>query len=167
LKKDILIVNTGGTFNKEYNPVSGDNVIDPSGFAITDLFDKWLCNYKVINIIGKDSLEFTDLDRDILKDTIDNCDEDFVIVVHGTDTMDISAKYVDRLDIDKTVIFTGSMVPYSFDPVEATANLACAIGYFYSETVNTGVLISMHGLIQDHTFIRKDRLNGVFISTES
>ncbi len=57
--RSILIINSGGTFNKVYNRVTGELEIDKSGDAIEQIANGWLTEFKVINVVGKDSLDMT------------------------------------------------------------------------------------------------------------
>jgi len=59
----ILVINTGGTFNKRYNPLTGELEVDKEGQAVTILAEKWKHSFELLNIIGKDSLEMTGHDR--------------------------------------------------------------------------------------------------------
>ena len=159
--KKILILNTGGTFNKIYNPIYGSLEIDKTFNALEDIANKWLCNFKILNIIGKDSLEMTNQDRLELLATINQSKHSHIIVVHGTDTMDLSATCLAEAELEKYVVFTGAMLPYSIDPVEATANLASAYGYL--QALNSyGIYIAMNGTIGSYDKVVKDRINGCF-----
>jgi len=158
----ILIISTGGTFNKVYNPINGELIIDEESKALEEIASKWLCKFEIINIIGKDSLNITNQDRLLLLATINQSKYDDIIVIHGTDTMDLTAEYLADADIDKRIVLTGTMVPYSIDPIEATANFASAFGYLQTLT-DDGVYITMHGLFGSYTKIIKDKKNGKFI----
>lgn len=159
--KKILIISTGGTFNKYYNPINGSLQIDKSSKALQDIASKWLCELEIINVIGKDSLDMLDSDRVLLVDTIRQSKVDNIIIVHGTDTMDITAKAIDDEGLNKCVVLTGAMVPYSIDPIEATANISSAFGYI--QTLNeTGVYIAMNGVIGRYENVIKDRIKGRF-----
>ncbi len=159
--KKILIINTGGTFNKIYNPLNGELVIDEESKSLDEIASKWLCKFEIINMIGKDSLHITTQDRLLLLATINHSVYDDIIVIHGTDTMDTTAEYLDDADVDKRIILTGAMVPYSIDPVEGTANLASAFGYLQTLTED-GVYIAMHGLFGHYHKIIKNKKNGIF-----
>jgi len=161
--KKILIISTGGTFNKVYNPLNGTLEIDKNSYALEKLALKWLYDFKIINIIGKDSLEITDKDRKILLDTINQSDYTHIIIVHGTDTIDITATYLAKNIVDKYLLLTGAMVPYSIDPIEATANLASAYGYLQAID-KEGIYIAMNGIINNYQKVKKDRKNGKFTS---
>ncbi|WP_415408158.1 asparaginase domain-containing protein [Sulfurovum sp. CS9] len=160
--RKILIISTGGTFNKVYNPLNGELVIDEKSKALDEIASKWLCKFETINIIGKDSLDISNPDRLLLLATINHSKHDDIIVIHGTDTMNSTAAYLADADIDKRIVLTGAMVPYSIDPVEATANLASAFGYLQT-LKDDGVYISMHGKFGSYTKILKDKKNGKFI----
>jgi len=159
--KKILIIDTGGTFNKVYNPISGELEIDKTSSAIKKIASKWLCKFEVINIIGKDSLEITQKDRDIFLNSIKETQHSHIIVIHGTDTMDISASYLAENKLAKYIVFTGAMVPYSIDTVEATANLASAYGYLQALD-NHGIYIAMNGAMGSYDMVLKDRVKGCF-----
>jgi L-asparaginase len=162
MKNHILIINTGGTFNKIYDPLSGKLKVDKHANALEDIMQKWMSPLRVINIIGKDSLEMSSHDRLELLATIHQAEEEKIIVVHGTDTMHVTAEYLADADLKKQIILTGAMVPYSIDPVEATANFASAFGILHSP-MESGIYISMHGFVLPHDTIYKDRNSGRFI----
>jgi len=103
----------------------------------------------------------TNHDRLELLGTINLSSYQNIIVVHGTDTMDITAEYLAEAELEKTILITGAMVPYSIDPVEATANLCAAYGYL--QTLDKeGVFISMNGLFASSEKLKKNRLEGKF-----
>ena len=159
--KTILIINTGGTFNKVYNPLTGNLEIDTTGKAIESIAKHWLRALKVINIIGKDSLDMTNSDREEIKQTILQHPYKHIIVVHGTDTIDKTAQYLFDAKLDKTIILTGAMIPYSIEPIEAVANLASAYGYIQSLD-NSGIFIAMNGALGHYRDICKNRKKGCF-----
>ena len=158
----ITIVNTGGTFNKRYNPLNGELIVDKTSSALKDITQKWLNRFdEIIDIIGKDSLDIDDSDRLEILETIKKAKNHKIIIIHGTDTMDITAQYLSKHNISKQIILTGAMMPYSIDPVEATANFASAFGYI-SAIDRDGVYISMNGSISNYTEVIKDRELGRF-----
>ena len=159
--KTILLINTGGTFNKVYNPNNGVLEIDVTSHALDAIASKWLCNFEVIHIIGKDSLDMNDEDRATLLETICQTPYTSIIVIHGTDTMDRSATYIADAKLEKSIVFTGAMVPYSIDSVEATANLASAYGYLQALR-EAGVYVVMNAVLASYAQVKKDRKKGKF-----
>ncbi len=156
----MLILNTGGTFNKRYNPVNGELFVPSDETAIEKIVATLQSGIRIQGIFHKDSLEMDDEDRGELCESIVNSKETIVIVVHGTDTMELSAQVVARLGLNKTVVFTGAMIPFSVDPLEATANLAMAIGY--AQNAKNGVYIVMQGVCGEYTTVTKNKVIGRF-----
>jgi len=159
--KKTLIISTGGTFNKVYNPITGDLDIDKSSNALKEIAKYWLSEFEIINIIGKDSLDMIDIDREEILQTIQNSNYQKIIVIHGTDTMDKTAQYLDNAKLDKSIVLTGAMVPFSINPIEATANLASAFGYIKKLEQN-GIFIVMNGVMDSFKKIIKNRTKGCF-----
>lgn len=160
LNGKVLILNTGGTFNKKYNPISGELYIPSDEKAIEAIIDTLNIDVRVHGILHKDSLEMDESDRALLCEEIVNVKEEVIIVVHGTDTMELSAASVARLSLAKTVVFTGAMVPFAVDAIEATANLAMAIGYATDR--KKGVYIVMQGVCGEYNHVRKNKALGRF-----
>jgi len=160
----ILLISTGGTFNKIYNPFNGELIIDKTSKALQEIASNWLCDFEVINIIGKDSLEMSNHDRLELLAMISQTEYKKIIIVHGTDTMLLTAEYLADAELDKQLILTGAMVPYSINPVEATANLASSFGYLQTLNKN-GIFIVMNGIFGSYEKIKKDREKGKFVLT--
>jgi L-asparaginase len=163
--KKILVINTGGTFNKHYNPLTGNLDIDKKGKALKEIEKFWINSFKIINIIGKDSLDMTKQDRAEILKVIRNSSEKRVIIIHGTDTMDKTANYLAKAKLNKKIVLTGAMVPYSINPVEATANFSSAYGYLLGIN-KKGVHISMNGRIKNHKRVIKNKEKGYFENTK-
>jgi len=159
--KKILIISTGGTFNKVYHPKNGTLEIDKSAQSLKQIASKWLCTFEILTIIGKDSLEMTNQDRHDLLNTIQQSEYQHIIIVHGTDTMGVTAEYLADAELEKTIVLTGAMVPYSIDSTEATANLASAYGYIHA-LKKKGVFIAMNGIMDTYEKVKKNRKEGKF-----
>jgi L-asparaginase len=159
----ITVLNTGGTFNKRYNPLTG-NLDVPSDNLALDKIIKSCPNisFDVKNIVSKDSLDFTQEDRDFILENIKNSSSDKIIIIHGTDTVDLTAKFIDGKTENKKIVFTGAMVPMSIDEVEATMNFSLALGFLNAE-INDGIYISMHGVVVEYFKLLKNRSLGQFI----
>lgn len=156
----MLIINTGGTFNKRYDPIKGELFVPSDNQAVESILESLVIDISLQGVIYKDSLEMNSQDRTLLGQTIAASDAQTVVVIHGTDTMDLSAAYIDTLSLDKTVVFTGAMIPFSIDPVEATANMAMAIGY--AQHAPRGVHIVMQGVMNSFKQVKKNKSAGKF-----
>ena len=163
IKSKITVINTGGTFNKRYNPLSGELEVPKDSLALDEIINYcYNIDFEVLNIISKDSLDMNDYDRELIVKTIKDCKNQNIIIVHGTDTIDLTAKYLDEKIKDKTIVLTGAMLPISINKVEATLNFSQAIGFLNSNCEN-GIYISMHGSVKNYKKLVKNRELGKFL----
>lgn len=159
----ITIINTGGTFNKRYNPLKGELEVPSDNIALDEILESCFnIDFEIKNIISKDSLEIDNDDRDMMIKAINESENEKIIIVHGTDTIDITAQYLENKALNKQIVLTGAMVPMSIKKVEATMNFSQAIGFLNADIKN-GVYISMHGSVVSHANIKKDRQKGQFL----
>ena len=159
----ITVLNTGGTFNKRYNPILGQLEVPKDNIALDKIIKSCFnIEFDIRNIVSKDSLDFTQEDRETILENIINSENDKIIIIHGTDTVDLTAKFIEDKIENKKVVFTGAMVPMSIDEVEATMNFSQAIG-FLNAPVKNGIYLSMHGSVIEHSKLKKDRSVGQFL----
>ena len=146
----ITVLNTGGTFNKRYNPIKGQLEVPSDNIALDKIIKSCFnVEFDIKNIVSKDSLDFTQEDRKTILENIINSENDKIIIIHGTDTVDLTAKFIEDKIENKKVVFTGAMVPMSIDEVEATMNFSQAIG-FLNASIRNGIYLSMHGSVIEH-----------------
>ena len=159
----ITVLNTGGTFNKRYNPLKGELEVPTDNIALDEIIEA--CHnldMDIKNIISKDSLEMNDADRAEIVRNIEDANNDKIIIIHGTDTVDLTAKYISERVKDKIVILTGAMVPMSIKKVEATMNFSLALGAMSGQLKN-GVYVAMHGVVLPHVALKKNKIEGKFL----
>ena len=162
-KSKITIINTGGTFNKRYNPLTGELEVPKDSLALDEIISYcYNIDFDVLNVISKDSLDMSDADREFIVKTIKNCKNENIIIVHGTDTMGLTASFIDEKVNDKTIVLTGAMLPISINKIEATLNFASAIG-FLNANIKNGIYISMHGSVKNYKKLIKNREIGQFL----
>jgi L-asparaginase len=152
----MIIINTGGTFNKRYDPITGELTVPFDNIAVEAILGRFTYDVEVAGLLYKDSLEMSAEDRKMMADVILASEKKTFVIVHGTDTA-----FLAELVKDRIVILTGAMVPFSIDPVEATANLAMALG-FAEAGPEPGVYVCMQGIVAPHEMIRKNRESGKF-----
>ena len=159
----ITVLNTGGTFNKRYNPIIGLLEVPSDNIALEKIVKSCFnVDFDIRTIISKDSLDFTQKDREIILENIKNSTSDKIIIIHGTDTVDLTAQFIDGKIEDKKIVFTGAMIPMSIDEVEATMNFSQAIG-FLNAPIQNGIYLSMHGSVIEHSKLKKDKSIGQFL----
>lgn len=157
----MLILNSGGTFNKQYNPLSGELEVPYNNDAIKRILESVDVDYDLAGVIYKDSLDMTIQDRKMLASVIMESKDDTFIIVHGTDTMHVSAEFLSEIFDDRKIVLVGAMKPFEIDRVEASLNLGMAIGFARAIAKN-GVYICMSGYVETWDNIRKNTKFGKF-----
>ena len=117
---------------------------------------------KIDQLMLMDSLDMTENDRDIIVDSCKTCNLDQIIITHGTDTMVDSAKRLAKESIDKTIVFTGAMIPIDFGCSDGLFKLGSAMGFVQS--LSKGVYIAMNGRYFDFDKVKKNVKTGIFES---
>ena len=157
---EILI--TGGTIAKTYDAISGGFVFDKD--HLTKMISQAHITKQLSSklLFLKDSLDMDDCDRAIIKEEILSSTSKNILVLHGTDTMVKSAKYIGEVG-DKRVVFTGAMIPYALKNSDALFNFGFALGVV--ERLESGVYIAMNAKVFKRDRVQKDRGEGVFIES--
>jgi L-asparaginase len=161
----MLILNTGGTYNKRYNPLTGEMEVPYDNFALEKILESVASDFDMAGVIYKDSLEMDIDDRKMIANIIMESKEKEFIVVHGTDTIDITAEFLSEIFEDRVIILTGAMKPVEIDPIEGALNMGMAIGFLANAQQN-GVYIAMNGFVKVWDKIQKNRTIGKFESVE-
>jgi len=125
----MLILNSGGTFNKKYNPLNGELEIPYNNGAIEEILKSVDFKYDLAGVVYKDSLDMNVDDRKRLASIIMESSDDTFIIIHGTDTMHTSAEFLSEIFDDRKIVFVGAMKPFEIDNIEASLNLGMAIGF--------------------------------------
>jgi L-asparaginase len=159
----ILVVTTGGTIDKAYFDALSEYQIGDSVIAKLLKIAHVTHAYRVEEFSRKDSLEFTDQDREQLSDRVAGAAETHVVITHGTDTMTASAEVL-RSVAGKTIVLTGALSPARFAESDAAFNLGMAFGV--AQTANAGVYIAMNGQVFRAGEVRKDRERATFVPIE-
>jgi L-asparaginase len=155
------ILNTGGTFNKRYNSLNGNMEVPFDNNALEFMMKDFLTPLDMAGVLYKDSLEFTTEDRKMLASIIHADEEQKFVIIHGTDTMELTAEFLDAIFEDKVIILTGAMSPFEIDPVEASVNFGLSVG-FAKACEQNGVYLCMNGEIQPFGKLSKNRSLGRF-----
>jgi len=157
----MLILNCGGTFNKRYNEISGELEVPFDNYALDEILAKFSDEYNLAGVVYKDSLDMDVNDRKMIANIIMESTDDKFLIVHGTDTIDLTAEFLDEVFDDRKIILTAAIKPFEIDKVEATLNFGMAIG-FLNATTNNGVYISMSGYTKPWNEIVKNKHLGKF-----
>jgi len=156
----IRIFVTGGTFDKEYNELNGQLFFKDSHLPEMLKLGRCLVPVDIRTLMMIDSLEMTDMDRELIARHCAEADETRIIITHGTDTMVDTAKAIAQKVKNKTIVLTGAMIPYKFGSSDGLFNLGSAMAFV--QTLQDGVYIAMNGRCFDAENVRKNRETGVF-----
>ena len=149
----VAILTTGGTFDKVYFDANSEYSIgDP---CITSILDEGNVNsnYRIQSILKKDSLDITSKERRIIKYSVQECVEERIIIIHGTDTMVETAKSLEDIK-DKTIVLTGAMQPARFKKTDAIFNSGFALAAV--QILEYGVYITMNGMVFRSDNVKKN-----------
>jgi len=151
---------TGGTIDKFYNQSNGELEFDKTHFP--EMIQRTRIELKITpeELLLIDSLDMVESDRQLILDKCTECEEDFILITHGTDTMCETAKLLGESGMDKTIVLFGSMVPYAVNNSEALFNFGCALGSL--QLLESGVYIAMNGRVLPWDNVKKNRSLGVF-----
>ena len=156
----VRILITGGTFDKEYDEITGKLYFkDTHMREILDLGRSKL-EVKIRTLMLFDSLEMTDHDRDVILDNCRRVSENQIVITHGTDTMTETGKVIANAKLEKTIILTGAMIPYKFGSSDGLFNFGGALAF--AQALPHGVYIAMNGRYFDWNKVEKNKKTGVF-----
>ncbi len=159
----IRILVTGGTFDKEYDELTGRLYFKDT--HIREMLRLGRCRVPVAleTVMMIDSLEMTPEDRERIADVCRQAAEQWIVVTHGTDTMVETAAVLAAAALEKTVVLTGAMVPWAFGSSDGLFNLGSALSFVQMLPAG-GVYVAMNGRCFAWNNVRKDRASGVFES---
>lgn len=154
---------TGGTFDKEYNELTGKLFFKDT--HLHEMLELGRCKLgmQIQTLMMIDSLEMTDKDRQVILEHCRKVKEDRILITHGTDTMEETAKVLGTALSDKTIVLTGAMIPYKFGSSDGLFNLGSALAFV--QTLPPGVYIAMNGRYFHWDNVRKNRTTGEFEET--
>lgn len=163
-RAEVQIYVTGGTFDKEYDYITGELYFKDT--HLQDMFERGRSTISVDikTLMMVDSLEMTEADKDIIVHNCISTKLEKVIITHGTDRIVDTAQHLAKADIsNKTIVLTGAMIPIAFGTSsDGFFNLGSALAFVQS--LPYGVYVVMNGRCFDFDNVRKNRQTGYFES---
>jgi len=156
----IRILVTGGTFDKEYDELTGRLYFKDTHVAEMLRLARSRVDVTIRTVMMIDSLEMTDADRALIVQNCAQSPEHRVVVTHGTDTMTDTAAAIARAISGKTIVLTGAMIPYAFGSSDGLFNLGSALSF--AQVLPPGIYIAMNGRSFPWDRVRKNRERGEF-----
>jgi L-asparaginase len=156
----VRIFITGGTFDKAYDEIRGRLYFQDTHLPDMLRLGRCRLDVEIRTLMMVDSLEMTDVDRELIARNCREAPEDHIVITHGTDTMVDTARLLAREVEGKTIVLTGAMIPIAFGSSDGLFNLGGALTAV--QALPTGVHLVMNGRIFAWDNVRKNRDTGVF-----
>ena len=165
MANDLLILTTGGTFDKRYPEgqwVTEFTFPPEQQSAVTDILKRGRMDTDAFArewLFAEDSTKITDAQRDLIAARCASATQRQIVVIHGTDTMTRridpatgkiastpnTASAIAARAPDKTIVLTGAAQPAVLRESDADFNLGLAIGVALAAPA--GVYVAMNGLV--------------------
>jgi len=159
----IRIFVTGGTFDKEYNELTGALAFKDTHLPEMLRLGRCRVDVSLRTLMMIDSLEMTEADRALIVEQCRQVPEPRLLITHGTDTMvETAAALAAALhpESGKTIVLTGAMIPYAFGSSDGLFNLGSALSFV--QVLPPGVYIAMNGQHFPWDAVRKNTATGCF-----
>ena len=156
----VRIIITGGTFDKEYDEIQGKLYFNKT--HMNDILTLGRSRLPVIlePLMMVDSLDMRPSDREKILKQCKDSKEDKIIITHGTDTMNETAKVLAEGGLGKTIVLTGAMIPYAFGTSDGLFNIGGALAF--AQCLDPGVYIAMNGRYFEWDRVKKNKETGIF-----
>jgi L-asparaginase len=158
--EQILVLSTGGTFDKTYDLLTGHLQFQESFVPNILTLGRSTLEIETHTVFLKDSLDIVDQDLESIARALRTTDHDGVVITHGTDSIAETAIFLDSCNLGKTIVLTGAMIPYSFGASDALFNLGSALAF--AQVLNPGVYVAMNGKYYHAGAVKKNRATGFF-----
>jgi L-asparaginase len=157
----IRIFVTGGTFDKEYNELDGELYFKDS--HVPEMLRRGRCrlSVQIRTLMMVDSNNLDEQDRDLILKHCSRCSEERIVITHGTDSMEMTARMLGEAKLPRTIVLTGAMIPYTFGSSDGMFNMGAALAF--AQTLPHGVYVVMNGRVFDWDNVTKNRDVGVFV----
>jgi L-asparaginase len=156
----IRVFITGGTFDKAYDELSGELFFTDSHLPEMLRLGRSLLKVETRTLMLVDSLDMSDADRQIIVENCRGCAHEQIVITHGTDNMEVTARLLGQADLKKTIVLTGAMRPYEFGSSDGLFNLGAALAF--AQCLPHGVYVAMNGRFLPYDDVRKNKKTGTF-----
>ncbi|MFC1515718.1 asparaginase domain-containing protein [Thermodesulfobacteriota bacterium] len=109
--------------------------------------------YEIEALLHKDSLDMSDVDRDLIFKAVQSDAHRRIVLTHGTDTMIETGLKLKGIP-EKVIVLTGAMAPAIFKSSDAAFNIGAALAVV--QVLTPGVYIAMNGRIFNPEKVRKN-----------
>jgi L-asparaginase len=160
LVQAIRVIVTGGTFDKEYDELTGRLFFKETHLPEMLRLGRCRAPVSLEPLLMMDSLDMDDGHRQQIVEACRRSPEARLVVTHGTDTMADTGRALQAAGLGKTVVLTGAMVPYAFGSSDGLFNLGSALSF--AQVLPAGVYVAMNGRCFPADKVAKNRKTGTF-----
>ena len=150
----IKIFVTGGTFDKEYDEIKGQLYFNETHLPEILRLGRCTLEIDIQTLMMIDSLHMSPQDRECVVNECKGCENNKIIITHGTDTIVETAQMIAEAEIPKTIILTGAMIPYKFGSSDGLFNMGCALAFVQTIRVSCSKRRSKAGSLKTATTLK-------------
>jgi len=165
IMEEILVLSTGGTFDKAYDLLTGNLQFQESFVPSILRLGRSTLKTETQTVCLKDSLDIVDQDRESIANILKKSMHKRMVITHGTDSIAETASFLESYDLGKTIVLTGAMIPYSFGASDALFNLGSALAF--AQVLKSGVYVAMNGKYYHAGSVKKNRVTGFLRQSKS
>jgi L-asparaginase len=156
----LRILVTGGTFDKDYHELEGKLYFRETHVPEMLRLGRSRLAITVETLMLIDSLDMSAADRERILGACRAAPEERIVITHGTDTLEQTARTIGAAGLPKTIVLTGAMVPYTFGSSDGLFNLGSALAF--AQALAPGTYVAMNGRCFPWDHVRKNRSSGAF-----
>ena len=116
------------------------------------------------HIFQKDSRDIDTVDLEKILSASKNCKEQHILITHGTFTMSETARYLGSKIKNKTIVLTGSAIPFIDKNSDAMFNFGSAL--LAVQLLPAGVYVVMNGKVFSFDNVEKNLFDGKFVENK-
>ncbi|XP_046351263.2 uncharacterized protein LOC124131822 [Haliotis rufescens] len=161
---DLLVIQTGGTIDKDYPKRKGGYAFEIGDSAVEKMARTLTprSSWTFRTVCRKDSQDITQEDRESMLQVCSDSPIRRILITHGTDTLIESAQFIGSHRLEKVIVLTGAFLPHTFKGSDAEFNVGFAVGCLRCLT-KPGVYVAMGSQVFDSNDVSRDDASGVFV----
>ncbi|XP_067682794.1 uncharacterized protein [Haliotis asinina] len=161
---DLLVIQTGGTIDKDYPKRQGGYAFEIGDSAVEKIMRTFRpnCSWSFRTVCRKDSQEITHEDRMSMLEVCRESPNTRILISHRTDTLIETAQFIGSHRLEKIIVLTGAFLPYAFKGSDAEFNVGFAVGCLQCLTMH-GVYVTMGSQVFNCNEVCRDDVSGEFV----
>lgn len=157
---EIQFIITGGTIDKSYHPQTGELGFDQTIIPELVQQSRFQGQSSFLTPFLVDSLDMNPTQRAEILSLCQESTSQNITITHGTDTIIQTALALSELNLAKTIILTGAMIPARVSHSDGLANIAQSIAGHHC--LPEGVYIGFQGEFFNPHHCIKNKSNSTF-----